>query len=490
MTAATESPEPVGELQPAQDYTSMSREQLARILKRAGGLRENIPDPEAFLKAWGAAPKPTDPVPIDPEIAPEDLSAVKDCEARHPDFFPPGTPTSEKVKHIKKIGKVQADEKAERVNNFQNLDRAVEAANAEREYVKTRDSLTARAREIYRSGEFVKYCRETFRETWYGDQHILDAVLLQAAALFVSNISTGINLHVSGKTQSGKSDAVRHALKFLPDSLKYSGTFSRLALYHSRKFHDRMIVFSDDTVFDPETASILRGILTAWEEGSDRETMVGKEWATVKVPKRLNMILTSVESVSQETDDGQDESRFLTLEILRDQETERVIRQFMQEPKPDISGNLEIIHAVWNIIPETDVTLQKTIERNLPFREFARYLSLVKACALLHNRTTTTEDDLRFVDLLLQRSRPMIASDIAGLTKNEKAVMEFLKSRPEVRSMKEIQQGLGIPLNGVYRALRGRTGTVQNPTGGLLMKERHVTIVWLDGTREWGVQYV
>jgi len=430
----------------------------------------------------------------DPEfdriLAQREAEMVAEYERDHPDFFPAGTTTDQKIEHLKKIRVVQKRAEDQKHENFRKLDKMTEAANAEREYVKTRESLTTRARDIYQSGEFVKYCRDTFGKTWYGDQHILDAVLLQAAALYVSNISSGINLHISGKTQSGKSDAVRHALKFLPDTLKYSGTFSRLALYHSKKFHSRMIVFSDDTTFDPDTAAILRGILTAWDEGSERETMAGKEWVTVKVPKRLNMILTSVESVSRETDDGQDESRFLTLDILRYAESDRAIRRFMQQPKPDISSNLAIIRATWEIIPETEVCLHEVIERELPFREFARYLSLVKACALLHNRTTTTEDDLRFVDMLLQRSRPMIAGDIAGLTKNEKAVVDFLKTRPEVRSMKEIQQGLGIPLNAVYRALRGRVGTFQNPTGGLLMKERHVTLAWLDGTREWGIQYV
>lgn len=418
------------------------------------------------------------------------LKEFQEYKARFPEYFPADAPEEKQIAVFQAIRARRQQETAQKQTQFAKLDEMTEAVNAEREYVKTRESLTTRAREIYQSGEFVKYCRDTFEKTWYGDQHILDAVLLQAAALYVSNISSGINLHISGKTQSGKSDAVRHALKFLPDSLKYSGTFSRLALYHSKKFHNRMIVFSDDTTFDPETASILRGILTAWEEGSDRETMAGKEWVTVKVPKRLNMILTSVESVSRETDDGQDESRFLTLDILRDTESDRAIRRFMQQPKSDISGNIAIIQTTWEIIPETEVSLHRVIERELPFREFARYLSLVKACALLHNRTTTTEDDLRFVDMLLQRSRPMIAGDIAGLTKNEKAVMDFLKTRPEVRSMKEIQQGLGIPLNAVYRALRGRVGTFQSPTGGLLMKERHVTLAWLDGVREWGIQYV
>jgi hypothetical protein len=83
----------------------------------------------------------------------------------------------------------------------------------------------------------------------------------------------------------------------------------------------------------------------------------------------------------------------------------------------------------------------------------------------------------------------MISSDIAGLTKNERAVMEYLKSGVEVRTIKDIQAELGMTLNSVYRALRGRVGTFQNPTNGLLMKDRHITTVWLDGVKEWGVQY-
>ena len=427
---------------------------------------------------------------LDQILSQRDQEDVTAYERDHPDFFPAGTTNDQKTAHLRKIQNVRKRETDQKREAFQNLDQIVESANAERAFVTTRAAIEERARELYLSGDFVKYCREAFGKTWYGDQHIMDAVLLQTAALYITNINNGINLHISGKTQSGKSDAVRHALKFLPDTLKYSGTFSRLALYHSKKFHDGMIVFSDDTTFDPDTAAILRGILTAWDEGSERETLVGKEWVTVKVPKRLNMILTSVESVSRESDDGQDESRFLTLEILRDAESERAIRKFMQLPKTDISGNLAIIQAVWSQIPKTDITLHKAIETDLPFREFSRYLSMIKAAALLHNRTTTTNDDIRFVDLLLTRSRPMLSSDIAGLTKNEKAVMEYLKGDPAVRTMKEIQGALGMTLNNVYRALRGRVGTFQNPTNGLLMKDRHITTVWLDGVREWGVQYV
>jgi hypothetical protein len=349
-----------------------------------------------------------------------------------------------------------------------------------------------RARGLYLSRGFVKYCQEAFAKMWYGDQHVLNAVLLQAAALYITNISSGINLHIAGKTQSGKSDAVRHALKFLPDNLKYSGTFSRLALYHSKKFHDEIIVFSDDTQFDPETAAILRGVLTSWEEGTDRETLAGKEWVTVHVPRRLNMILTAVESVARESDDGQDESRFMTLEISRNPETERMIRMFMQEKKPDVSQELAIIRTVWSLLSHTDVTLHKVVDKDLPFREFARYMTMVKAHALLCNRTTTTDEDTRFVDTLLLWARPMISSDIAGLTKNEKAVQSFLKEQKgkETQSLKAIQAGVGMPLDGVYRALRGKGGSFQNPIGGLLMKDRHVVTVWMDGCREWGIQYV
>ncbi|MFA5268796.1 MAG: hypothetical protein WC379_12570 [Methanoregula sp.] len=346
-----------------------------------------------------------------------------------------------------------------------------------------------RAGEIYQSGKFPDYCRDIFAKTWYGDLHILNAILLQAAALYVGNISSGVNLHIAGKTQSGKSDAVRHALKFLPDTLKYSGTFSRLALYHSKKFHDGIIVFSDDTMFDPETAAILRGVLTAWEEGTDRETLAGKEWVTVRVPRRLNMILTAVESVARESDDGQDESRFMTLEISRDPETERMIRKFMQEKKPDVSSDLAIIRTVWSLLPHTDITTHKVIDKDLPFREFARYLTMVKASALLHNRTTTTDADIRFVDDLLIRARPMISSDIAGFTKNERAVSDFLKTDKKVHTVKEIQAGTNTTANSVYRALRGIKGTFQNPTGGLLMKDKHICTVWLDGAHEWGMQY-
>lgn len=98
------------------------------------------------------------------------------------------------------------------------------------------------------SGRFVEFCRDVFARNWYGDLHILDAVLLMAACYKITNIRMGVNLHIAGKTQSGKSEAAKHALKFIPPENRLDGTFSKLALF-SGFFRENQIVFSDDTQF-------------------------------------------------------------------------------------------------------------------------------------------------------------------------------------------------------------------------------------------------
>jgi hypothetical protein len=58
--------------------------------------------------------------------------------------------------------------------------------------------IRAEARRVYESGRFLEYCRDTFSKVWYGDFHILEAILYQSADARMGNPEDGIHLHSSG----------------------------------------------------------------------------------------------------------------------------------------------------------------------------------------------------------------------------------------------------------------------------------------------------
>ena len=219
------------------------------------------------------------------------------------------------------------------------MDERTEAKAIEIDAAKKESEIAESAHRIYESGGFLQYCTDTFQKVWYGDVHILTGILLMAANLRVLNAKDGLHLHVNGQTQAGKSDSVKAALRFVHPSDQSTKTFSQMYLFHASKtgdLHERMLIFSDDTMLSEDVAQLYRNVLTSWYTGVDRGTVVNHEPKTLHIPARVSLILTSVESVVQETDDGQDESRFLTLEVRRTADQMKAIREFIQQDHPDI----------------------------------------------------------------------------------------------------------------------------------------------------------
>jgi hypothetical protein len=325
------------------------------------------------------------------------------------------------------------------------------------------------AQEIYESGIFLEYCENTFGKVWYGDAHILLGILLTVANMLVVNAKDGIHLHITGPTQSGKSDSGKAALQFIHPANRLIKTFSPKYLYHA-ELHPCTIIFSDDTVLDPETAALYRNMLTSWHTGVFRGSVDNGAKKELYIPPRVSLVLTSIDSVVQESDDGQDESRFLTLEVRRSPEQMAAIRAFIQESLPDIRPDLEVVYVVWASISPRVVTIHKKIDQDIPIREFKRYLTLVQAHALLCNRTTTSEADFLAIDNFLSYSKPMINSSTPALTRKEAAVLRCL-SVGKKKTVAEIVSDTKMTIQDVYRALHGRHGTFQNPKGGLMGKE-------------------
>ncbi len=331
---------------------------------------------------------------------------------------------------------------------------------------------------IYNEGLLIPHCETTFAKMWLGDTHILRGLMYVVANMHLSNPDEGLHLHIAGPTMSGKSDSVKTALKLFHPNDQLIRTFSPKWIFHAGdKIHENVVVFSDDTVLDPEIAALYRNMLTSWHEGVTRGTVINNKPVDLTIPRHVSLILTSLDGVVEETVDGQDESRFLTLEVRRTPEQEREIRLFVQEEKENVQIQIDQIQTIWKVmgmLPPRNISLHKKIEKEIPIREFKRYLTLIKCNAFLHDRFITNDEDIQMVDEFLSYSKPMVDSQTPAYSRKEAAIMSVLTN--EWKTTDIIKDETGMSLANVYRALHGTKGTFSNPAGGLMAKEKRLKI--------------
>jgi hypothetical protein len=403
-------------------------------------------------------------MPATPDyVTPEFLIEFKSYNEENPEFFPEGTPLEKQYGYFRGIQLTREKEEATKKESSQKLDEKTEQAQQERE-------ILQKSREIYDKGGFIPYCIENFRKIWYGDSFVLQSILYMAASFRMMNADEPIHLHVAGQTQSGKSDSVKTALKFIPKDDQLTRTFSpKWIFYAGADIHENMMIFSDDTVLSEELSDVYKNILTSWHDGVKRGTVTSTGKALdLTVPRHVSLILTCIENVVEESADGQDESRFLTMEIRRSHEDDRLIREFIQQEKPDITPALEIIHGIWKIIPVREIKLHKELEQDIPIRDFKRFMTLVKCHAQLCNRNQTTDEDIDAIEKFLNYSKPMLDSTTAAYTRPELVLIGALSQ--DRKNPNELSIISGLNHQQVIRAVHGAEGTFTKPRGGLMAK--------------------
>jgi len=363
---------------------------------------------------------------------------------------------------------------------------------------------------IYEDGRFIKYAKTHFKNLWCGDLHILEGLLYLSASFRVQNVDEGIHLFITGQTQSGKSDSVKTGLKFISLEDQLSRTFSPMWVFYAARekkdkkpvLHENTILFSDDTKFTEEVAGLYRNILTSWDTGVTRGSVDAGEAIDLTVPRHVSLVLTAVDTMTLNSIEGQDESRFLTLEIRRTPDQEKEIWEFVQREKQKdfneyAAGVALLINQIWNVIPKKIVNLHKKIDKHGTIRESKRYLTLLKCHALLCNRDMTNDEDIDAVDKFLTYSKPMLDNSTPALLRNEAAVWTYLKEpvniapKGEPKNMQitwhstdAIQRDCKMAPATVYRALRGN-GTFDRPDGGLMAKIRNLEHTYDPDTRKW-----
>jgi len=356
---------------------------------------------------------------------------------------------------------------------------------------KINPEILENATKVYKSGKFPEHVLNIWNKVWYKDLQIIRFILLIGASNKVLNAEEGLHLYISGKTDTGKSSSAVEALSYLPPEMRITSKFSKQWIYYGHgqgKLTGKQALLNDDTTFDDESAAIFRNILSGWLTGVTRETVEdSKNGKTLYVPPRVTLILTSVDGIVKSSNKGQDESRYTTMRIERTTQEMKEIKIFMQSKKPNVSYEKQIINAVFDNMEETEIEInqkfdtisvykhkfgkltESMVDHDLSFRELKKYRTMLMANALLHNRTKVNNDDIKEINEMLTYCTFMIKSDTPGFNENQMIVKEFLEQNSnDYLSIVDIAKGCKLDQDSVYVAMRGKYGSFEHPTGGLI----------------------
>lgn len=351
--------------------------------------------------------------------------------------------------------------------------------------------LLSQAQGIYNSGKFPEYLETEFNKIWCGDQHILRWVIISFVNGFVQNSDEGLHLHIAGPSGLGKSEGVKAALRLLPEDYTLMGQFSRKGfLYKSGSLSPGTIVLHDDHKFDEEEAGLYRAIIAGWRGKSMYYSVDNGESKGIVVPERITQIITSADGIATTDTEGQNESRFTTIEISRSKETLVSIIDFIKKTDQDLDAPIDkkLLDVIWSLITNRKLRVEIPYLDNISvgdealtkLREFKKFLCLIRAVALLRGRTVANTEDFDEAQKLWSYILVMIDNEIPGLTKTENVVFKKIQQltgggkRVELSALKSALPELAE--SSIYRAFSGKNGSFTNPTGGLLTKIRGLTI--------------
>jgi len=210
---------------------------------------------------------------------------------------------------------------------------------------------------------------------------------------------------------------------------------------------------------------------------------------TIQIRERITQVITSADGLAEVSSDGQNESRFSTIEIRRSEDQMIEIMSFIiTDHAPVTPEEAALRSAAWRYITDNPHSIEIpfagdiVIDKSAIFkiREFKKFLCLIRASALLHGRTMATQEDFHKSQKLWTYLLLMMDNETSGLSKNESAVFEKIMElskggkRVYLSGLKTALPAMREP--NIYRAIRGRTGTFSDATGGLLSKIRGMSI--------------
>ena len=347
------------------------------------------------------------------------------------------------------------------------------------------EELKQRAIEIWKSGRFIPHIIKTFDKYWCGDSQIALWVILQHVNGLLNNPDIGIHLHITGPSGAGKSDSVKAALKLIPPEKTIVGSFTKKGIiYLMTSLEPGSTILHDDHVADEDEMELNRAILSGWLNGYRYFSVEDGKTKEIHIPDRVSRIITNTESLSHEFSCGQDESRFVQIEIYRNEEFARNIIEFIQEQHPTPDDDIKICHIILRMIAEQKFTvvIPKINKHDVidpkQIRRFKQELTIQKCVTVLNGRVNATGEDITKSNEYMGYTLRMLSPELPGLGRNEKYLYDVIykhfvnpanKSALRIPDLQTKTNG-GLTSARFYEALRGDSGTFENPTGGILRK--------------------
>ncbi len=144
-----------------------------------------------------------------------DTETVAEFERDHPEFFPVGTTTDQKIEYIKKIRVVQKRAEDQKHETFHKLDGMVETAAIDKAAAKEKNAIDQAAIDVLKTGNPLEFLLDGFRFNHAGHEENARAIIYAYCAQS-SGTSKGIQPEVTGSKGSGKSHSISSTLFLMP----------------------------------------------------------------------------------------------------------------------------------------------------------------------------------------------------------------------------------------------------------------------------------
>lgn len=324
------------------------------------------------------------------------------------------------------------------------------------------------ARKIYELGGMLQYLRDSIHKEHTGDDHIVDAMILSAACIFVQN-SEGIHISVSGETGTGKSHVADTVANRMPKKMVLNGGLSDKALYYM-VIPNGTVIILDDQSMTPELQKVMKTGTTGWKEPAKYHT-VGKEngkntGITLALPTHAPWWIIKANL----TGDEQVMDRMLVLHTDDSPEQHRaILNRILHESNERVDTGIE--NALWDCLESVTVEIPYTdrigFEDTMSARNLNLFMDILKAHAVLHAPKRERDGDIIYAskedfDAAIALFRPLLhgvgGSQALKITKKQQEILNYLCKRDTQNTIpyEVVGEALGIGYRALMQHLNGR----------------------------------
>lgn len=428
----------------------------------------------------------SDPL-FDRILSQRETEIVTEFERDHPDFFPPGTTSEQKIKHLEKIRDVQKRVDYQKHETFHKLDEMVETAAIDKAAAKEKNAIDQAAIDVLKTGNPLEFLLDGFRFNHAGHEENARAIIYAYCAQS-SGTSKGIQPEVTGSKGSGKSHSISSTLFLMPEEYIWESSFSPKFLYYKPP-PAGCIIYIDERLSD-ELVSLVKKIMSNFQRETRHSTLVERKPVELIIPKRIVIMGSTVNGAG----DDQYNDRTVQVGILNTPEDDEKYYEFESKrraagrPEFQVNDHIKICRAILRYIRQREfvVTIPRIQFAYLHDKRLINILfDFVEASAILNymqrvhsvNGTIVTvtpnQDDLTAA-LNFEMFRMNNAEAEGRLTRAETALHQkiqgTIRNTESEFTESEITGLYGKSQNAIRKLLYGDGGTQNAITGGLVDK--------------------